>query len=150
MLIFWLLALVYVWSCPRFSKNQTRQKSRLTGAQLLKVIVCSLGKQALIQMGGDDNRECVLLVFLKRHVICSFSNCLDHCWCIRMLKPGKSSNTSPVVFVGFEVVGGYTEWAPKLDFVPLCIITTVRHPWCMYCSKLLRLWPKGVGHKKKF
>lgn len=86
---------------PNTSKEQTYWSSAFEGCRLF------FGKTSFDSRGGGgQQRMSNVSISQEANVICSFSNCLDHCQYIRIQKPGKGSNISPVVFVVFEVVGG--------------------------------------------
>lgn len=66
--------------------------------------------------------------------MCSLCNSLDSRPYTSTQKPGNNSHISSVVFVEEKVGGWCTERALKLDFVPLCMITKARDPWCIAVS----------------
>lgn len=116
-------SLLYVWSCPRFPQAK-HTKSSLAGAQLLIVNVCPLAKRALIGWGGDVSCLC-----------CSRGK-FNLIWAVVSTLACRSQATSPTLVVVEQRVRGCAERALKLDFVPLCIITIARDPWCIAVSCL--------------
>lgn len=117
-----------------FPTNQTRQESRLAGAQLLIVTVCSLAKRALMRGVGERLRT-ELFMLLKRRI--SSVHCVT-VWTVVSAPACRSRATSPTYHQWFlyskKWEGWCSERALKLDFVPLCMITKARDPWCIAVS----------------
>lgn len=111
-----------------FPTNQT------AAAQLLIVIVCSLVKRALMRRVGEQLKMWVVYVAQEANFICSLCNSLDRRRYTLTQEAGNNPHMSSVVFVEQKTGSGCAERALKLDFVPLCIITKARDPWCIAVS----------------
>lgn len=69
----------------------------------------------------------------EANFICSLCNSLDSRRLTSTQKPGSNPHISSVALVE-KKRAGCTERALKLHFVPLCIITITRDPWCIAVS----------------
>ena len=120
-----------------FPTKQTRQESRLAGAQLLIVVVCSSAKRALMRLVGERRRMRVVHVAQEANFISSLCSSLD-----------KSSGAQKRVGVPPHIIGGFCgaisgglvyREGTETGFCSIMHDNKSQRP-VVYCGKLL--WPK--------
>lgn len=128
------LCVVHVWSCAHFA--QTKHVKR---ADLLELSFWSslsvLWLTKLLWQGWRNNWECELFMLLKRQIS---SVHFVTVWTVDITLARRSQAATPTYHQWLwwreKRRGGCTERALKLHFVPLCIITITRDPWCIAVS----------------